>query len=923
MASTIYSRLAAMVIIMLATCLHITANPKEILQNKYNKKRPLIIVADWNLPPYEFRDNNGKPIGYSVELMETMLKRMGLPYKYIMKDPETVTEMFKNGQADIYISPMPVEGKGIFMGSKVIASYKVRIAYKKGTKPVTMLEQLDDTTKILCSNNRYSAKQALLHGIKSSNLIAGTARQGLKKLEGGVARYLLWGEEPLKYSIKESNMEDIITSPINIPTSEIKFTAHDKLLIDQLDDLFARMEDAGEVHKLRNKWFHPEIKEQTTSYWWIVAIACFVMIIITIVILNRYMSVRIKKRLLYIDERKQIMMEALSMSNHSVISYDIKKNMVYNIHGNFINDKFITRDMFMSKIALDDRLMVKTMIKQLTDGDIETADFTFKWNIGTDKKPEWRHMSIQAIIEKDHNGEPLNIISSITDITQELEEEQHNAELTEKYGEIFEHSTMGLSLFDNNEKLIASNDEMRRIMKYADKQDEYYDNTRLKDIIMLDYHDEQYKTSDMFFCSKIDNPKRNLSIYAEVRLHPIMNSNGDLVFILLSVRNINEERKLHLQREKTDSMIKQANKQIRQYESELNYMMTQNEMRVWRVSEESDKIKFYTDLSNFDISHTCEEFIERTEGENNKEIARKLISTESSESEGLTVILPIKDLSDEEDRIHWYSINRIPLNSTTGHKQGFGLIRDITPLIDVQENLKKETERANLSEQQKSVFLANMTHEIRTPLNAIVGFCDLLQTIDSPDDKKEFARIIRNNCNMLLHLINDILAASTITESGLSINPRETDFAHLFNDICTMLSQQVANPDAVKFIQENPYKCLMTVVDPDRIEQVINNFTTNAIKHTLQGHIKVGYRVENGGIYIYCEDTGRGIPKEKCDDVFKRFVKLDDFVQGTGIGLSICKAIADAYNGKIGVESDEGQGAKFWFWFPCDVKQDN
>ena len=86
MASTIYSRLAAMVIIMVATCLHITANPKEILQNKYNKERPLIIVADWNLPPYEFRDNNGTPIGYSVELMETMLKRMGLPYKYIMKD---------------------------------------------------------------------------------------------------------------------------------------------------------------------------------------------------------------------------------------------------------------------------------------------------------------------------------------------------------------------------------------------------------------------------------------------------------------------------------------------------------------------------------------------------------------------------------------------------------------------------------------------------------------------------------------------------------------------------------------------------------------------------------------------------------------------------------------------------------------------
>jgi len=154
----------------------------------------------------------------------------------------------------------------------------------------------------------------------------------------------------------------------------------------------------------------------------------------------------------------------------------------------------------------------------------------------------------------------------------------------------------------------------------------------------------------------------------------------------------------------------------------------------------------------------------------------------------------------------------------------------------------------------------------------------------------------------------------------LSIMPMEIDFAESFNDICATLSQQILNPQ-IEFIKENPYDSLIVVTDKNRIEQIITNFTTNAIKHTQKGHIRVGYRVENNGIYIYCEDTGRGIPKEKCAAVFERFVKLDDFVQGTGLGLSICKAITDACQGKIGVESDTGQGATFWFWFPCEIKQ--
>ena len=276
------------------------------------------------------------------------------------------------------------------------------------------------------------------------------------------------------------------------------------------------------------------------------------------------------------------------------------------------------------------------------------------------------------------------------------------------------------------------------------------------------------------------------------------------------------------------------------------------------------------------------------------------------------------------DEICWNVIDSIPTFDKDGQLEGcFGVIRNITPLIQAQELLKEETRRANDSARLKSVFMANMTHEIRTPLNSIVGFSDLLPMIDSPEDRKEMIRVIMNNCDMLLRLINDILEISTMDGNAIIITPEEVDFAHAFDDICETLRQRVQNPN-VEFQKDNPYTSLVLSIDQRRIQQVITNFVTNAVKYTQKGYIRVGYRIEERevrkeerNLYIYCEDTGSGIPKEKQSTVFDRFVKLNDFVQGTGLGLSICKAIVTRCGGTIGVTSDgEGQGSTFWIRVP-------
>jgi signal transduction histidine kinase len=280
----------------------------------------------------------------------------------------------------------------------------------------------------------------------------------------------------------------------------------------------------------------------------------------------------------------------------------------------------------------------------------------------------------------------------------------------------------------------------------------------------------------------------------------------------------------------------------------------------------------------------------------------------------------------ESEDLQWNFIESVPFFDENGKMMGtYGVVRNVTNLIEKQERLKEETERANQSGLRKSTFMANMTHEIRTPLNAIVGFSDVLPMMSTSEEKQEIIRVIMNNCDMLLRLVNDILAVSSLETAGIEITPKEVDFAKVFADASTILAQRVQNPQ-VKFITDNPYDTFVTTLDSGRMQQVITNFVTNAVKYTQEGHIKIGYRYEQregrNGLYMYCEDTGTGIPKEDQAKVFERFVKLNDYVQGTGLGLSICKAIADGCQGDIGLISEgEGTGSTFWIWIPCERRE--
>lgn len=241
---------------------------------------------------------------------------------------------------------------------------------------------------------------------------------------------------------------------------------------------------------------------------------------------------------------------------------------------------------------------------------------------------------------------------------------------------------------------------------------------------------------------------------------------------------------------------------------------------------------------------------------------------------------------------------------------------DVTLQHQMMEQLRDALDKAEQADRLKSQFIANMSHEIRTPLNSIVGFSQLIVGAESREEQEEYSRIITFNNNLLLTLIEDILNLSILDSGNMVFKDMRFDFPSMFSDLSILMKEKIRNPN-VKFITENPLDKLTVRADRERLTQIITNLITNAVKFTQNGYIKMGYTCKDNGLEIYVEDTGMGIEEKNYKKIFDRFKKLNTFIQGTGLGLPICKSITEHMGGKIWVESEFGKGSTFHVWLPC------
>lgn len=886
----------------------------------YTTEHPLIVACNVNFPPYEFSTSDGTPKGYNIDIVKTILDEMDIPYRFVMKEWSQATYLFDNHEADLIIDPVYKQHpSSCFNSRSTIDYYKLKIVQRADCPPILSPKELQKADGLVIRKNDFITTNAIREKLPLLAPTYLTADDALQQVVDGRQNYFIWGEEPLRWYIRERGLQDkLILGGMTLFAGESHFVAYDHELIRQLDDHYARMDQNGQLQTLRTKWFSPEVYNNKKP---LTILGITIVIIIFAVLLffaNRHIERRVKKATEQADDLKNMMKLALSQGDYEVLEYDVNSDHFVNRYGSsLLPPEGVTMQQFISMFHPDDQPQIHHANESILSGKSSNCCLELRWK-PYNGNGEWRFVRSYAVVEYDQQQAPHRVVCTVKDITEEYEQVRRDSELAQRFSKMFEYSLVGMSFFNADGKLIDLNRMMRQICEIDNKDDHFFLTTNLFDYPSVRDDIDRDGRDALHVCQHMYYPEAGIDKYIELRILPSYD-NDRLQHYIMTCRDITAERELHIEQRHMDKQLLNMNEQLNLRERELNYLLSSSNMWVWRTELSTRQIIFSRSLKQDGLILSFDEYMSGIYEEERAKAMEAFGNMKGTDKDiNVTLHMYLPKVSNES---HWYAINGIPVRDDQGNVTGhFGVVRDVTTLMNAQQQLLLETSRAEDSGKQKSVFLANMTHEIRTPLNAIVGFSDLLQIIDNPTERHEFIRIIRNNCDMLIRLIDDIIEASAMNQGPLAIESKDVDFAVAFNDICQTLASRVQEA-GVEFIVDNPYSQLLTHVDKGRLQQVITNFTTNAVKYTHQGHIKVGYRYQDGGIRMYCEDTGDGIPKEKQGIVFERFVKLNDYVQGTGLGLSICKSIADRCGGRIGVESEgEGKGSTFWIWIPCECQ---
>lgn len=776
------------VIIILAGVLSLAPNIKVQSENQTANQDTVTLYANSDFPPYEYLDENGKPSGFDLDIVTTIMKKMGRPYRVVMGRWDEVQKKFKNRDSDILVGVFKHAGlMKIYNYGLTYASLYHGVAYRRGSKPFATLESLKDK-KILLEVGDGMEQLLKQRGLSKNIIYVNNMQTGLKMLSENKGDVAVCAVEMAKFTIDQMGLKNLDVSGLELLPEEFSFVCNDVKTLGKMDVILQDMRNSGEFQQISDKWFGNNHYKQQIRYT-IISIIILLIIVLIFALFNYLLKRKVN------EAKKQ-----LSLDNEML--------------------KQINHKLYAAIDAADIAYL-----------EFDTSDYTFtSYNetlLGDEKVGKY-------------NMKALGEIISAEDL-QKLHE----------LDKAFRNGTLKTKTLD---------------LKVWCKKDQ-----------------EWHYISTTFTQTGTDGE--------QPEHHYVAFRKDNTRFIKL-------------------------NNELRDHTAKLNYTLESCGIKFWTYDIVNGMLSIFSNLNNAVEKITIDEFVSRTDKMERERVKAACDKLKTGSKEEFIIQLKLNKYIDQE-KTHYILYNGVPeLNHDNDVISYYGLARDITDFITVQEKLVKEKEKAQIADKLKLLFLANMSHEIRTPLNAIVGFSQLLQGDYSDDDKQQFMMVINKNTENLLKLINDILELSKLEAGTEKPNNMEFDMAQNFDVITKEMQQRCVNPD-VKFIAVNPYKTCKLFSDAGRINQLFTNFILNAIKYTNKGYIKISYKYQGDELTIKVEDTGIGISEEHINVIFERFEKVDNFVQGAGLGLSICKSIVKLLGGHIGVDSKEGQGSTFWASIPC------
>ena len=400
-------------------------------------------------------------------------------------------------------------------------------------------------------------------------------------------------------------------------------------------------------------------------------------------------------------------------------------------------------------------------------------------------------------------------------------------------------------------------------------------------------------------------------------LYPILWGLGALLFVLLSVSLVIQYRNGFKIRKELEELDR-----VRQDNIEYDLVLKAMKLSTWHIDAKKRTLTFDADFRG---------------GTNNyftaTETPLDLIPDLLAPNDSQRVMSSLEDLISGRKMI--YEEQYQTRGSATGQpywEQSFAtvanrdeegmptLIVGASMRIDDQKQMEtaliNARNKAEESDRLKTAFIANMGHEIRTPLNAIVGFADLLPVVESEEDRNQLISEIQKNNYKLLNIIDGLVSMSKVEAEAKSLVKSQTNIVPVLQEIADYYRTMV-DGSTVVLATQFPYPEILMNTDITKFKEIVNNLMQNAVKFTAQGSITLGFDLQQGDkLLLWVLDTGKGIAEEHQERIFERFFKVDEYVPGTGLGLSVAKSHVESLGGSIGVDSVLDNGSRFWVELP-------
>jgi PAS domain S-box-containing protein len=634
-----------------------------------------------------------------------------------------------------------------------------------------------------------------------------------------------------------------------------------------------------------------------------------------------------------ITDRKQAeevinrMAQMLDVAPNSITIHDINGNFIYANQKTFEMHGYTREEFLALPLGKLDTPKTAKLIPARMREIMEKGEANFKVE---HIRKDGSILPLEIFVCKTKWGDTDSLLSIATDITERMRINKALKDSELKYRSLIESSSDAIFCVDENGEYKFTN---HLFASTFGKTPEYFNGKTFWDVYDKEHADMRYEATKRVFRTgvseslEVEVPLPDKTLYFLAKTNPIKDESGK---IILNLTHASDITGLKL----AEAKIREKDIEFRKLSANLSDMIFQFTRRpdgTYCVPIASEGIK---NIFGCLPEEVLEDFTPIARVIHPDDAARVFSDIEYS-AKHLThftcefrVQLPGK-------AIQWIYSKSTPEKMADESVTWYGFNANITDRKLIENELIIAKEHAEESDRLKSAFLANMSHEIRTPMNGILGFADLLKEPElTGEQQQEYIRIIEKSGARMLNIINDIVDISKIEAGLMKLKLEDSNINEQIEYIYTFFKPEV-EAKGLKFSLKTtlPAKEAIITTDREKVFAILTNLVKNAIKYTNKGSIEFGYNVVETlhatslyatSIQFYVKDTGIGIPNDRQDAIFERFIQADiedkNALQGAGLGLAISKTYVEMLGGKIWVESNIGKGSLFYFTLPCNME---